>query len=578
MNQNKAKSRVSSQTVKCVRTEALRQTWRARAPVTSRVGRHSRARTSRDMSSAEGSAAWGDLGPPAVASERRRDAKAVGALVDSLSMPPPAPRAARRTGPVVLDEDEYVARLDAIITRDYFPDVPKLRDTLRWLEATNSGDPARVREAQRAIQRRLHRERGAGTGAGCSPSFSLRLGDANDDVTVNTVRARSERTRRSGWETDGEDEWIRSELSDPRNDLGGGVARSAPSTPSRGLASAAAAEAEDAAFAAVAAADARLGIDGFLRAYTGEDNASFARILERRNATVQKKIDAWANRNRAAAARAAAEGFGTAQGTGTALTFPMEPVRNELFFRHGGGAERKTSLGVRSAGFQSTAAFGPPAATVARNTRFENVLAPSRSSRDETPSVITTARHPEPEPYSTVATPHIEPGANESPFITWGVLESTPARLDGPTGASSFFAADGDGDAPGQPPAPAPRLTPRASQSPFRLAGVDHRERALRRLVGEMDHGKSSATGAGAKRKRGTPGHLSEAVRSAARRAPRLSESTPRRSGVDASFEGSLRRAYAPSRTPRRPASTSATPARDAAKKEELGQRRLRDF
>ena len=77
------------------------------------------------MSSAEGSAAVGGAGSPAVAS--RRDA---GALL----MPPPAPRAPRRAGPVVLDEDEYVARLDAIITREYFPDVPKLRDTLRWLQ------------------------------------------------------------------------------------------------------------------------------------------------------------------------------------------------------------------------------------------------------------------------------------------------------------------------------------------------------------------------------------------------------------------------------------------------------------
>jgi hypothetical protein len=53
----------------------------------------------------------------------------------------------------------------------------------------------------------------------------------------------------------------------------------------------AAAAAEDAAAAAVAAADARLGIDGFLRAYTGEDNASFKVVLERQNE--QTRRNAW---------------------------------------------------------------------------------------------------------------------------------------------------------------------------------------------------------------------------------------------------------------------------------------------
>jgi protein DGCR14 len=139
---------------------------------------------------------------------------------------------------VVLDEDEYVARLDAIITREYFPDVPKLRDTLRWLRATNSGDPARVREAQRAIQRRLDRERGAGD---ASPSFSLRLGGASDDHTAHTAHTlrspASAAATLSPWDAEAEDQWRDRDpegFPDARRDVAGD-ARSAPATPSRGF-------------------------------------------------------------------------------------------------------------------------------------------------------------------------------------------------------------------------------------------------------------------------------------------------------------------------------------------------------
>ena len=34
----------------------------------------------------------------------------------------------------MLDEDTYVAAIEKIIERDYFPDIPKLRDRLDWLE------------------------------------------------------------------------------------------------------------------------------------------------------------------------------------------------------------------------------------------------------------------------------------------------------------------------------------------------------------------------------------------------------------------------------------------------------------
>ena len=508
------------------------------------------------MSSAEGSAAVGGAGPPAVAS--RRDA---GALL----MPPPAPRAPRRAGPVVLDEDEYVARLDAIITREYFPDVPKLRDTLRWLRATNSGDPARVREAQRAIQRRLDRERGAGD---ASPSFSLRLGGASDDHTAHTLAhsPASAAATSEPWDAEAEDQWRDPEgFPDARRDIAETSARSAPATPSHGFAAAAA---EDAAAAAVAAADARLGIDGFLRAYTGEDNASFKVILERQNEQTRRIAERFARARDEAAARAARAGerISTDEGAGTALSFRVEPVRNDMFFRNVSTNVVRAEKHERVS--RASSKRGNAAATVARNTRFEDA-AVAAAVDAAARSAGAAAGHT---PYGVVATPHIEPGVDDTPIVTWGALESTPVRLDGPAPARGGERGSKSGTEKEKDAAP-----PACAASPFRLGGEDRRERTLRSLVADVDAkraGRAAGDGIARKRRRDggegaatfRKGALSEAARALARRVRGESEGkapSRRGRGVGDTFEGSLRRAYTPGRTPRRPGSASATPARE---------------
>ena len=54
-------------------------------------------------------------------------------------MPPPPPRQAKRKREqVVLDEDEWTEQIEAIIQRDYFPDLPKLENELEWLEVSET--------------------------------------------------------------------------------------------------------------------------------------------------------------------------------------------------------------------------------------------------------------------------------------------------------------------------------------------------------------------------------------------------------------------------------------------------------
>ena len=55
-----------------------------------------------------------------------------------MQRPLQAPRPRKRAAQV-LDEDVYTDSMEAIIERDYFPDLPKLRNKLDWLEALRSG-------------------------------------------------------------------------------------------------------------------------------------------------------------------------------------------------------------------------------------------------------------------------------------------------------------------------------------------------------------------------------------------------------------------------------------------------------
>lgn len=52
-------------------------------------------------------------------------------------MAPPPPRSLSMLPswkPLVLEEDEWAQALEAIIERDFFPDIPKMQSKLEWLQ------------------------------------------------------------------------------------------------------------------------------------------------------------------------------------------------------------------------------------------------------------------------------------------------------------------------------------------------------------------------------------------------------------------------------------------------------------
>ena len=70
----------------------------------------------------------------------------------------------------MLEEDEWTLYLEDIIERDYFPDLQRMRSRLDWLQASRSGDPEAIREAQLRIQERQLGRTPAGQSVS-TPSF-----------------------------------------------------------------------------------------------------------------------------------------------------------------------------------------------------------------------------------------------------------------------------------------------------------------------------------------------------------------------------------------------------------------------
>lgn len=63
-------------------------------------------------------------------------------------MPPPPARPSRKRKQIVLEEEEWIAAMEGIIERDFFPDLPDLQNKTQWLEAMRQGDLTKAREAQ----------------------------------------------------------------------------------------------------------------------------------------------------------------------------------------------------------------------------------------------------------------------------------------------------------------------------------------------------------------------------------------------------------------------------------------------
>ena len=197
---------------------------------------------------------------------------------------------------------------------------------------------------------------------------------------------------------------------------------------------------------AEAALAAGVPLDEFCNRFTSEDNASFHEIVQRESAIRKSKasalIESQVNENLKAlpGAARATDGYGsTGQPDGELQHWNFNPTNALMYYP----AEKGPSVPEKPVS-------GPKKQVVHANTRFRPLdstsdsiaSTPTTATGNSTPafsdigtpvrpnSVPRPQNDPEGGQWDVVRTPVIEPGTDgESPFMTWGNIDSTPLRI-----------------------------------------------------------------------------------------------------------------------------------------------------
>ncbi|GAB2256854.1 hypothetical protein Droror1_Dr00022913 [Drosera rotundifolia] len=328
----------------------------------------------------------------------------------------------------VLDEDSYVAAIEKIIERDYFPDIRKLRDRLDWMEAVRSGDPVQIRDAQLKII-----ERRGGKATSVDPEGKIRTpGSTFFRSTVTPFEfEKTPGLRDENFGAVGEDRGV--------GDVG---------------------------------VDDSVSLDEFFRRYTSEDNDSFNKIIEKVNRKRKERYGYLLEGERReddvkgiedVKRDRITDGYGTSdQPTSTLEGWKYQP-KNLMMYHPADRGEAPLTEEERAERLK-----GLTKEINKGNTRFRGKVMDTRPKDDDTVEVLYTPlagatpvpsigydrererlmkydledlrKTPNPfyvesekkaeNGYSFVRTPSPMPGVDGSPFITWGEVDGTPLRLE----------------------------------------------------------------------------------------------------------------------------------------------------
>ena len=221
------------------------------------------------------------------------------------AMPPPPPRERPRRpppeDPVVLEEEQWTSAIEAIVERDYFPELPRLQSRLEWLRAVRSGDPSALRRAQANAAARRAGLRTPGPGA----DASLRGGgegwaETPPSVTGSEVGGWTPVSRASSHAPGG------AAATPPAGAGGGGTGGREPTWGAESVAGDDGDPSERALQWQQQLRAPPVSLDDFLAGHTSEDNASFAAAMRAAAVRRLEGLEARFGPGAAAAAAAAA--------------------------------------------------------------------------------------------------------------------------------------------------------------------------------------------------------------------------------------------------------------------------------
>ncbi|KAF6145025.1 hypothetical protein GIB67_013376 [Kingdonia uniflora] len=330
----------------------------------------------------------------------------------------------------VLDEDAYVASIEKIIERDFFPDIPKLRDRLDWLEAIKTHDPVQIKDAQLKI---LERRRGKVLGSDTGTARSTPGTNSNFLSMLSTPLG------------------LRTPSFSQRGD-------GMPSVVEPGIVDDSIGDSD------------KLSLDEFFRRYTSEDNDSFSKILEKVNRKRKEKYGYLMDGDKEDVKMLKTDerdritdGYGTSDQPVSTLEGWNYTPKNLLMYNpvdcgevaltederverlknltkeinrpstrfHGKVLDSRPKEEETIAVFYNNVAGGTPVPIPFSDREAERLKKYDLEDMRKTPNpfYVESANKSE-NGYNYVKTPSPAPGVDESPFITWGEIEGTPLRLE----------------------------------------------------------------------------------------------------------------------------------------------------